>query len=108
MAPAEEPTEKLNHKEHGNEHRKPKRRPAFIGLLGNVFGIDAVHLTVSNPTAELTRRREFIQASPDESSYETRPRRSRPTICYVAFRRHDRISLARTTIHCNGILTART
>jgi len=30
---------------------------------------------------ELTRRREFNQASPDESSYETRSRRSRPTIC---------------------------
>src|SRR5205823_213197 len=29
---------------------------------------------------ELTRRREFIQASPDESSCETRSRRSRPTI----------------------------
>ncbi|MDX6559965.1 MAG: pyridoxine 5-phosphate synthase [Blastocatellia bacterium] len=35
-------------------------------------------------TAELTRRREFIQASPDESSYETGFRRSRPTICYPA------------------------
>src|SRR5436309_11654144 len=32
-------------------------------------------------TVELTRRREFNQASPDESSYETRSRRSRPTIC---------------------------
>ena len=34
-------------------------------------------------TSELTRRRESNQASPDESSYETRPRRSRPTICYA-------------------------
>src|SRR5438046_5909759 len=32
-------------------------------------------------TFELTRRREFNQASPDESSYKTRSRRSRPTIC---------------------------
>src|SRR5437588_1576771 len=32
-------------------------------------------------TAEWTRRREFIQASPDQLSYETRSRRSRPTIC---------------------------
>src|SRR5438552_7094867 len=32
-------------------------------------------------TIELTRRREFNQASPDESSCETRFRRSRPTIC---------------------------
>src|SRR5947209_9822792 len=40
---------------------------------------------ISNPTVELTRRREFIQASPDESSYETRSRRSRPTICSAAF-----------------------
>ena len=35
-------------------------------------------------TSELTRRREFIQASPDQSSCETRPRRSRPTICSTA------------------------
>ncbi|MGQ0764022.1 MAG: hypothetical protein ACT4OT_18685 [Acidobacteriota bacterium] len=27
----------------------------------------------SHLTVELTRRREFTQASPDESSYETRP-----------------------------------
>ena len=40
----------------------------------------------NNLTAELTRRREFIQASPDQSSYETRSRRSRPTICSTAFR----------------------
>src|SRR5438270_8452655 len=36
-------------------------------------------------TAEWTRRREFIQASPDQLSYETRFRRSRPTICSVAY-----------------------
>jgi len=30
------------------------------------------------------RRREFIQASPDQLSYETRSRRSRPTICWAA------------------------
>src|SRR5438105_2654319 len=36
---------------------------------------------VSHITSELTRRREFNQASPDESSCETRYRRSRPTIC---------------------------
>src|SRR5437016_1149153 len=35
-------------------------------------------------TFELTRRREFNQASPDESNYETRSRRSRPTICSTA------------------------
>src|SRR5712692_9167891 len=34
-------------------------------------------------TVELTRRREFIQASPDESSCETRSRRSRPTNCWA-------------------------
>jgi hypothetical protein len=33
------------------------------------------------PTVELTRRREFIQASPEQSWCETRSRRSRPTIC---------------------------
>src|SRR5437762_13675813 len=38
-------------------------------------------------TVELTRRREFNQASPDESSYETRSRRSRPTICWVRRRK---------------------
>src|SRR5690242_10027084 len=32
-------------------------------------------------TVELTRRREFNQASPDQSSCEARSRRSRPTIC---------------------------
>src|SRR5437660_704735 len=31
-------------------------------------------------TVELTRRREFNQASPDQLSYEARSRRSRPTI----------------------------
>ena len=35
----------------------------------------------SGITSELTRRREFIQPSPDQSSYKTRHRRSRPTIC---------------------------
>jgi hypothetical protein len=33
---------------------------------------------------ELTRRRDFTNASPDQLSYETRSRRSRPTICSVA------------------------
>src|SRR6266568_485114 len=32
-------------------------------------------------TSELTRRRESKQPSPHHASYETRPRRSRPTIC---------------------------
>src|SRR6267378_1923198 len=41
-------------------------------------------ITESGRTSELTRRREFNQASPDESSCETRSRRSRPTICYVS------------------------
>src|SRR6266404_5134230 len=41
-------------------------------------------------TFELTRRREFNQASPDESSYETRYRRSRPTICWASpFQKSD-------------------
>jgi hypothetical protein len=39
---------------------------------------------MSRPTVELTRRRDFIQASPDESSCETRFRRSRPTIRYAS------------------------
>src|SRR5262245_21919795 len=34
-------------------------------------------------TVELTRRRDFTKASPDELSCETRSRRSRPTICYA-------------------------
>ena len=34
----------------------------------------------TRPTVELTRRRDLNQAPPDELSYETRPRRSRPTI----------------------------
>ena len=32
-------------------------------------------------TVELTRRREFIQPSPDQASYKARNRRSRPTNC---------------------------
>src|SRR2546421_11349124 len=40
----------------------------------------------SGITVELTRRREFIQASPDQLSYETRPGRSRPTICFAPSR----------------------
>ncbi len=35
-------------------------------------------------TVELTRRRESTHPSPHQVSYETRYRRSRPTICYVA------------------------
>jgi hypothetical protein len=35
-------------------------------------------------TSELTRRREFTDASPDQLCYETRLRRSRPTICSAA------------------------
>ncbi len=35
-------------------------------------------------TSELTRRRDFIQPSPDESSYETRSRRSHPPFCSTA------------------------
>src|SRR5207249_10731258 len=36
------------------------------------------------PTVELTRRRESKHPSPHQASYETRSRRSRPTICYAA------------------------
>src|SRR5437588_3482859 len=35
-------------------------------------------------TVELTRRRESKHPSPHQASYETRSRRSRPTICYAA------------------------
>jgi len=49
----------------------------------------------SNITSELTRRREFNQASPDESSCKTRPRRSRPTICYAAMQSEYRSTHAR-------------
>jgi len=40
--------------------------------------------TKRRPTSELTGRRDFIQLSPDQLSYETRSRRSGPTICYTA------------------------
>src|SRR5438270_13694361 len=36
------------------------------------------------PTVELTRRRESKHPSPHQVSYETRSRRSRPTICWAA------------------------
>src|SRR5438270_13748369 len=38
---------------------------------------------ICRPTVELTRRRDFTPPSPNESSYETRSRRSRPTICWA-------------------------
>ncbi len=37
----------------------------------------------SNPTFELTRRRESKHPPPHQVSYKTRYRRSRPTICYA-------------------------
>src|SRR5258708_29025027 len=52
-------------------------------------------------TLELTRRREFNQASPDQLSYQTRSRRSRPTICYVAF--FHRIGWYRTPCFSSGV-----
>src|SRR5438445_8561239 len=39
------------------------------------------YLSDSNITVELTRRRESKHPSPHQASCETRPRRSRPTIC---------------------------
>src|SRR5436190_5084041 len=39
---------------------------------------------LSNPTVELTRRRESKHPPPHQASCETRSRRSRPTICSVA------------------------
>src|SRR5437016_7995261 len=37
----------------------------------------------SNPTVELTRRRESKHPAPHQASCETRSRRSRPTICWA-------------------------
>src|SRR5258708_25957702 len=55
--------------------------------LGKVIGqASLVVFLLACPTSELTRRREFNQASPDQSSYKTRCRRSRPTICWVLSR----------------------
>src|SRR5438874_582486 len=48
------------------------------------ISLASVSYRIAGITSELTRRREFIQASPDQLSYETRSRRSRPTICYGA------------------------
>src|SRR5262249_12598216 len=42
------------------------------------------HEFKSDITLELTRRRDFTNASPDQLCYKTRSRRSRPTICYAA------------------------
>jgi len=57
-----------------------------VDLGFNILRVIGLHSICcrSNITFELTRRREFIQPSPDESSCETRSRRSRPTICYAA------------------------
>src|SRR5260221_11188433 len=43
-----------------------------------------VSILRSRRTVELTRRRESKHPSPCQVSYETRSRRSRPTICSVA------------------------
>src|SRR5205814_619967 len=43
----------------------------------------------SDITFELTRRRESKHPWPHQASCETRPRRSRPTICYAADLRSD-------------------
>src|SRR5438045_229577 len=40
--------------------------------------------TGRNPTVELRRRRESKHPPPHQVSYKTRPRRSRPTICWIA------------------------
>src|SRR5436190_23998878 len=40
----------------------------------------------SDPTSELTRRRESKDPSPHQASYKTRSRRSRPTICWIRSR----------------------
>src|SRR4030088_3605509 len=45
---------------------------------------------VSRPTSELTRRRESKHPPPHQASCETRPRRSRPTICSHADQLQER------------------
>ena len=57
-----------------------EERPMFCALCASGRArVDSACLT-----SELTRRCEFNQASPDESSCETHSRRSRPTICSLA------------------------
>jgi len=48
----------------------------------------ALLLRTGGRTSELTRRREFKQASPDESSDETRSRRSGSDLLCTSLRKH--------------------
>jgi hypothetical protein len=50
-------------------------------VLPGLLSCGRILHNVKRLTSELTRRRDFNQESPDELSYETRSRRSRPTIC---------------------------
>jgi hypothetical protein len=56
-----------------------------IAITQNIFSMPSMR-EIRGITVELTRRRAFNQASPDQLSYETRSRRSRPTICSIASR----------------------
>src|SRR5918994_4108623 len=48
---------------------------AILYLINLSIGEQFCSAIAGNLTVELTQRREFIQASPDESSYEARPAR---------------------------------
>jgi len=66
-----------------NEEKKYAYQ-VFVGRSLPGIAHDSFHAATFkklHPTVELTRRREFIQASPHQASCETRSRRSRPTIC---------------------------
>src|SRR5437667_6560927 len=54
--------------------------------------LELLQASEKRPTVELTRRRESKHPSPHQVSYETRSRRSRPTICFGLRRRYKLFS----------------
>jgi hypothetical protein len=64
--------------------RLTQAAPTTATAISNVRTVIRFESMRVCPTAELTRRRESKHLSPEHSSYETRYRRSRPTICYAA------------------------
>src|SRR5437016_7488719 len=60
------------------------------------------------PTVELTRRRESTSPPPHQASCETRSRRSRPTICYVAFVRRTLQAFPHVRWRIRAIVTPQT
>ena len=64
-------------------HATSPTRNCFASRAGDDQAVKCF-CPMSRRTVELTRRRESKHAPPHQASYETRSRRSRPTICSTA------------------------